>query len=95
MNYYEVIAAMKPHVGSRVRVTHPNGFARVGVLGTMKLGGEEYLKLDHYLCGGEYEGAVRVEVMGEKGRYREVMSDETLADLEHELAGIRSLKGRI
>jgi hypothetical protein len=33
--------------------------------------------------------------MGEKGRYREVMSDETLADLEHELAGIRSLKGRI
>jgi hypothetical protein len=95
VTYDQVIAAMGPHVGSRVRVTHPNGFARVGVLGTMTLGGTEYLKLDHYLCGGEYAGAVRVEVMGSNGRYSEVMSDETLADMADELAGLRSLKGRL
>ncbi len=79
MSYEEVIALMAPHVGERVRVTWPNGAQRSGVVGLWR---DEHLTLGAYqsgtrwiggqLCGGEYDKAVRVEVMADNGRYKAV-----------------------
>ena len=55
-------------VGGRVRVTYPNGGRRAGEVGRWR----EYATVGGSIVGGEYDGAVKVEALGAKGRYEEV-----------------------
>lgn len=72
MTYDEVIAIALTNVGQRLRVTAPNGYQSVGVVGTWRnrSSGEVLPTLDNRLMGGEYDGMTAVEVMGANGRYK-------------------------
>jgi hypothetical protein len=64
------IAAMQ---GDRIRVTYPNGYTRVGVVGVWSTrDGRQYGTLDGALMGGEFSPVVRIERMGANRRYEAV-----------------------
>ena len=82
-SYAEVISAVMPLVGKRVRLTSFNGYQRVGHVGIWTCHGEEHPTLGAYqsgerwlgghLMGGEYDHTItKIETMQENGRYAEV-----------------------
>lgn len=59
--------------GDRIRLTWPNRHQRVGVVGAWKFSdGRAVGTLDGTILTGEASSVVRIERMGENGRYEEV-----------------------
>lgn len=74
MTYAETLDLFVKHTGQRIRLTYPNGVHRVGVCGwrlrwANEPNSERMAMLDGNWLGGELEGAVKFEVMGDNGRY--------------------------
>lgn len=69
-----VIDRVKALEGSRVRVTWPNGFQKSGPVRTTPF----YAVLGDGMVGGEYCDAIRIEQMGEGGRYAVVWESTAL-----------------
>jgi hypothetical protein len=64
----DVISALSTAIGTRARLTFPNGFQRVGAVEDRG----RFLMLGGTMAGGEVTNAVRVERMGGSGRYETV-----------------------
>lgn len=64
---YDTVRALIERVplGGRVRVSYPNGARKSGVVGRWR----EYPTVGGCIVGGEYDGAVKVEVLAANGRY--------------------------
>lgn len=59
--------------GDRIRTTWPNGHTRVGVVGSWTFyDGRSVGTFDDTIATGEFSSVVRIERMGENGRYAEV-----------------------